>query len=134
MQPIEPTLNEESVTHIFKLKDHCVCADAAHCGSLWGREWEEATKLGYFILRPPHTHNFPHFLDEMAHYDTRLLGKVPNSHPEPTQYSELCCLFLALLNSNEFPNNNGDIVLRMRIECIFLFFPVFFFVVVGTEL
>jgi hypothetical protein len=29
------------------------------------------------------------------------------THPEPIQYSELCCIFLALLNSNEFPNTNG---------------------------
>jgi hypothetical protein len=54
-----------------------------------------------------HTHNFPHLNDEMAHYDNNSFGKVSNSHPEPIQYSDLCCPFLALLKSNEFPNTNG---------------------------
>jgi hypothetical protein len=58
-------------------------------------------------LQDLHTHNFPHFHYEMAHYDTGSLGKVSNSHPEPIHYSELCCLFLALLNLNEFSNTNG---------------------------
>jgi hypothetical protein len=59
-------------------------------------------QLGIF-----HTHNFPYFYDEVDHYDTGSLGKVSNFHPEPIQYSELCCLFLALLNSSEFLNTNG---------------------------
>jgi hypothetical protein len=58
-----------------------------------------------------HTHNFLHLHDEMAHYDTGSLGKVSDSHPEPIQYSELCCLFLALLNLNEFLNTNGHPIL-----------------------
>jgi hypothetical protein len=29
MQPVEPTLHEEKVVHIFKLRDHCLCADTA---------------------------------------------------------------------------------------------------------
>jgi hypothetical protein len=37
-----------------------------------------------------HTHYFPSFHYERAHYYTGSLGKLPNSHPEPIQYSELC--------------------------------------------
>jgi hypothetical protein len=51
-------------------------------------------------LRNLHTYNFPHFLDEMAHYDTDSLEEMSNTHSEPIQYSQLCFLFLALLNTN----------------------------------
>jgi hypothetical protein len=52
-------MHEEKVEHIFKFRDHCLCADAAHHRSLWGREWKEPTKPGNFTQEPPHTQFFP---------------------------------------------------------------------------
>jgi hypothetical protein len=57
-----------------------------------------------------HTHYFPHLPKHIPHYYTGSLGKVSNSHTEPIQYPEKHSLFLALLNSNQFPNPKGYLI------------------------
>jgi hypothetical protein len=102
MQPVETTIHKENVIHILKLS-------VFRC-SPWrftlrkGVRNLENQEISFWDL---HTHYIPHFHDEMIHYDTGSIGKVSNAHPEPIQYSELCCVFLALLNSNGFSNIIG---------------------------
>jgi hypothetical protein len=75
MQPVEPTLHEEKVVHIFKLRDHCLCADTAPVaqfkeGSERNLQKEEISLMNL------HSHNFPHLHDEITHYDNNSFGKA----------------------------------------------------------
>jgi hypothetical protein len=74
MQPVEPTLQEEKVVYIFKLRDHRLCADAALGCSLWGREWKEPIKPGNLTQEPKDTKfsPLPWWNESLLH---RLLGR-----------------------------------------------------------
>jgi hypothetical protein len=70
------------------------------------RKGEEPYKTRKFHAGTSTHTMLPIFHYEIAHYYTGSLGKVSNPHAEAIQNPELCCLFLAFLNSNEFPNTN----------------------------
>jgi hypothetical protein len=75
MQPVEPTLHEEKLVHIFKLET----PDSVQMQPMVAH-FEEGSERNLqnqeISLGNLHTHNFPHFHGEMTLYDTGSFGKV----------------------------------------------------------